>query len=333
MVTDTAASGKGKLRFCKKLIEPIHNKQLENTSEEVVSFILPANSSSTGVYELLNNNNGEGIIFETEGDTMSQMFKQDFGNYSDGLRKASHHESITFFRRKDSELVNIIEPRLSVLLAGTPEQTLNLIPSVENGLASRFLYYNYQPKSNWVDPFSNNIDDSYDSKFQNLGSILLDQIDINSAPKKFKLNINQQTIFNERFEDFLKEFVSSYGEGFRPFVKRAGLATFRICMTLTAVRNLYSKSTEEVVFAEDEDLDTAIKLIKALLKSAGEVYTNLSRKSGSNRFKSEMEFKLYNNLSHEFSKQDYLVVAENLQINHKTAKVKLSTRDTRISLG
>ena len=71
-------------------------------------LFIPANNSATGVFQLLSENDGSGLIFETEGDTLSHSFKSDYGNFSDGLRKASHHEPISFFRRKDNEYVDWI---------------------------------------------------------------------------------------------------------------------------------------------------------------------------------------------------------------------------------
>lgn len=62
-----------------------------NKPPEKMLFI-PANNSTTGVFQLLFDNEGRGLMFETEGDTLAQAFKTDYGNYSDGFRKAFHHE-------------------------------------------------------------------------------------------------------------------------------------------------------------------------------------------------------------------------------------------------
>ncbi|MDR1346193.1 MAG: DUF3987 domain-containing protein [Bacteroidales bacterium] len=63
-----------------------------------------------------------GLIFETEGDTLAQTFKSEHGNYSDDLRKAFHHETISYNCRKDREFVELQTPRLSALLSGTPSK-------------------------------------------------------------------------------------------------------------------------------------------------------------------------------------------------------------------
>lgn len=63
-------------------------------------LVIPANNSATGLFQILNDNDGKGLIFETEGDTLAQTFKSEHGNYSDGFRKAFHHETITYNRRR-----------------------------------------------------------------------------------------------------------------------------------------------------------------------------------------------------------------------------------------
>ena len=130
-VTAAAASGTGKLKFCKRLVNKIHQDKreeailLENDyAIELADFnkrkgksndskkpkppaakmlFIPANNSSTGMFQLLGDNDGRGLIFETEADTLAKNFKTDYGDYSDGFRNAFHHESIKYYRRTDRE--------------------------------------------------------------------------------------------------------------------------------------------------------------------------------------------------------------------------------------
>jgi hypothetical protein len=137
-VTARASAGKGRLTLCRNLVQKVHRalrQEAENLQElyqqelteyseqkgkknaadrphkppELMLFI-PANSSTTGFFQLLFDNHGKGLVFETEGDTLSQTFKTDYGNYSDGFRKAFHHETISYFRRTDREYVDIVTP-------------------------------------------------------------------------------------------------------------------------------------------------------------------------------------------------------------------------------
>ena len=72
---------------------------------------------------MLKENNEKGLIFETEGDTLAQTFKSEHGNYSDGFRKAFHHETISYNRRKDREFVELASPQLSALFVEAEANT------------------------------------------------------------------------------------------------------------------------------------------------------------------------------------------------------------------
>ena len=133
-VTAQASAGKGRLTLCRKLVEPIHRALREQSKAEQEEYqrqlteyaatkdktdmerpqepplkmlIIPANNSATGLFQILNDNKGIGLIFETEGDTLAQTFKSEHGNYSDGFGKAFHHEIISYNRRKDREFVEL----------------------------------------------------------------------------------------------------------------------------------------------------------------------------------------------------------------------------------
>ena len=124
-VTASASSGKGRLSLCRHLAAPLHRelreqyrKSMEKYKQEQVQYVvnrkngdmeepkeppfltlfIPANSTATVVYQTLSQNDGVGLLFETEGDTLANAFNSDLGNYSDGFRKAFHHEAISYLR-------------------------------------------------------------------------------------------------------------------------------------------------------------------------------------------------------------------------------------------
>jgi hypothetical protein len=200
-VTAQASAGKGRLTLCRKLVEPIHRALREQSKVEQQEYqrqlteytttkdktdmerpqepplrmlIIPANNSATGLFQILNDNQGIGLIFETEGDTLAQTFKSEHGNYSDGFRKAFHHEIISYNRRKDREFVELETPRLSALLSGTPKQVSTLIPNAENGLFSRFIFYYMNILLVWKDVFAGDNSQTLDDYFRHLGNQFFD---------------------------------------------------------------------------------------------------------------------------------------------------------------
>ena len=75
--------------------------------------------------------------------TRIHRHRDEYGNWSDTLRKAFDHDRLSYNRRTDREYQEVSRSYLSVLLSGTPAQVKPLIPTAENGLFSRqnFLLY------------------------------------------------------------------------------------------------------------------------------------------------------------------------------------------------
>ena len=111
-IVGAAASGKGRVGLCRRLLDPI-NDSMQNSK-----LIIPANTSDTAFYEELNRNGGIGMMFGSEADTLTQAFSKSSGKFSDGLRCAFHNEAITYLRRTNNERVYIKHPILSMLLTG-----------------------------------------------------------------------------------------------------------------------------------------------------------------------------------------------------------------------
>ena len=131
-----------KLSEYKRNQKNLSNEEISNLQEPekpVFKMVfIPANCSCSRMIEHLLNNNGNGIICETEADTMSGNKKQDWGDYSPILRAAFHHEKISYSRKTNDEYIEIKEPKIAVVLSGTPAQAQRLLASAEDGLFSRF---------------------------------------------------------------------------------------------------------------------------------------------------------------------------------------------------
>ena len=75
-------------------------QKVGNKGESVPELlVIPANCSSAGFYELMQNNKNGSIIVETEGSILSQTFKSSFGNFRTCLLKAYHRGAGTRLRR------------------------------------------------------------------------------------------------------------------------------------------------------------------------------------------------------------------------------------------
>lgn len=347
-VTSPASGGKGKLNSCRWLVMPIHLalrkecKQLKveyqhNMREYLLEkkkkpdidiprlppekmLFIPANSSSTGVFQLLNDNGGKGIIFETEGDTLSLAFKSKHGNYSDGYRKAYHHECISYYRKTDSEYVDIDKPQLSSILAGTSNQIATLIPDAENGLFSRFIFYYMNLHPVWKDVFGPNKDIDMDEHFKCLGYEYNKHYEAlnKSDAIEFRYTKRQQTEFHEFFSQIQVKYLTFQDKEYMATIRRLGLIAFRISMIFTTLRMLETGDFNKKQECRDVDFYASLDMISVLIKHASYVFTNLHKNVRKYKKVNKKELFL-EKLPKEFNHREYITIAEGLHIKERSA--------------
>jgi len=353
-VTAQASAGKGRLTLCRKLVEPIHKALREQNRAEFEAYqrelteyaaaksdkvnmekpqepplkmlVIPANNSATGLFQILNDNNGKGLIFETEGDTLALTFKSEHGNYSDGFRKAFHHETITYNRRKDREFVEIDAPRLSALLSGTPKQVAALIPNAENGLFSRFIFYFMNIRYEWKDVFAGENGQTLDHYFDHLGVQFYDLykcLESQAEPMRFCLTVSQQQQFNSYFEQTQIQYIELCGEDYIGTVRRLGLITFRLAMILTAIRIMDTGELRSPLVCIDTDFNIAMEMVKVLVQHAAHVFQQLPTDTAT-KVQPNQKQQFLNMLPAEFDRQTYLAVAKKLNIQPKTAEKQIA---------
>ncbi|MCR5277395.1 MAG: DUF3987 domain-containing protein [Bacteroidales bacterium] len=352
-VTARASSGKGRLTLCKYLIDPVHDRLREiNEAEEIAykqnmqeynankkkmtmeqpekpplrMLIIPANSSATAVYQVLGDNDGQGIMFETEGDTLANTFSSDYGNYSDGFRKAFHHENISYVRRKDREYVNLKHPRLSALLTGTPKQVQSLITDAENGLFSRFMFYFLPTGVEWQDVFALSENGTVDDYFKDLGSQFFDFYNIlkETGDVHFHLTPAQQDEFNGYFKVIHEEYPQLLGDEIIASVRRLGLITFRIAMILSTVRMMDDGDFGTERMCSDDDFRAAMIISKALLQHTARVFRELPRvatqKAVGSGQKTVRRQLFLDALPDEFDRQTFIEISSRLGMPLSTAE-------------
>jgi len=175
------ASGKGVLSLVRLLVEPIHDEIRLHTAEAMKQyrkekgaydslgkersqatppalppdrmFLISGNNTGTGILQNIMDSEGIGLICESEADTISTAIGSEHGHWSDTMRKAFDHDRLSYNRRTDREYREVKRSYLSVLLSGTPAQVKPLIPTAENGLFSRQLFYYMPAIHKWQNQF------------------------------------------------------------------------------------------------------------------------------------------------------------------------------------
>ncbi|WP_271393556.1 DUF3987 domain-containing protein [Aequorivita sinensis] len=348
-ITAAAASGKGKLKFCKRLVYKIHktmreeaklmeaeydaelaqynkNKAKDESLKKplkppVKMLFIPANNSSTGMFQLINDSKGRGLIFETEADTLAKNFKTDYGDYSDGFRNAFHHEPIKYYRRTDREYVEIEQPCLSCVLTGTPKQVLALMPNAENGLFSRFIFYQMPMSTQWKNVFAIDSKRGLNEYFDKLGIQFYElyrQL-ITNTEIQFSYTETQKEVFNQFFSKINLYYLNVNPLEYNSSIKRTGIIAFRISMILTTLRILETGDISNPLYCSDEDFQSTLTIVKALIKHSSKVYSSLPVDKTAINYKNKKE-QFIDSLPLRFSTQDYISYASKLDITQKTAE-------------
>lgn len=282
-------------------------------------LFMPGNTSSTAVIKQLSDANGRCIICETEADTMGNTLKQDWGGYSDLLRKSFHHETVSYSRKTDNEFEEVENPRLSVLLTGTPSQVTGLIPSVDDGLFSRFIFYAFSLPPVWRD-VSPKPGENKEAYFRGLSQKVAEMAAfLEQHPKDFQLTDNQWQYLNTFFDKMLSQVSHSVSEDISGTVKRLGLITFRIAMILTAIRNVESEDPSTVIVCDKNDFNTAVQLVEVYLSHATYMFDTLPKKNKEHLDPNKKRFFDALPQHRTFERKEAVSIAANIKIKERTA--------------
>jgi hypothetical protein len=312
-----AANSKGVMEYSQKLGQGLDRKYQLQGQGTMKTLFIPGNISASMVIQMLNASKGKGVFYETEADTLVNALAKEWGNFSDVLRKAFHSERISQARIGNLQFDVIEEPRLSILLSGTPEQVKGLIPSTENGLFSRMTFYAYQKALRFKDVRPNR-EVNYIELFEGLSEKIVAMEEFLAAhPTRFEFTDGQWDRFQQMYNKTLVEltdFVSSDLEG---TVLRIGSIHFRISMILSALRKAEIQSTEKIIVCSDNDFEIGAKLAATYLEHAKIVYGLLPKARKAAPISSKQKF-LDALPTGEFSRQKAVEVAIALKIGERS---------------
>ena len=196
------------------------------------------------------------------------------------LRKAFHHETISQYRKGDGKLIEFESPKLSVLITSTPNQLYHLIPDPENGLFSRFMFYQTTPVEHFIDVFSDDEDVDLDAIFRQAGEQFLDihnQINEQNGVK-FSFSTEQKQQF-QTFFNYAKSTLTQFiDQDLDASVNRMGVIFFRVAMIFSVIRHTESGELAGSIVCSNTDFDNTKKLIEHLLSVLSKVFQDFPNK-------------------------------------------------------
>lgn len=358
------ASGKGVLAWTRMLVQPIHDEiratvaeEMKRYKKEMTSFnslgrekakaeepemplnrmfIFSGNNTGTGILQNIIDSGGVGIICETEADMVSNSIASDYSHWSEVIRCSFDHDPLSYNRRTDREYRELSHSHLSVLISGTPGQVKPLIPSSENGLFSRQMFY-YMPRVlHWINQFSLQRTDT-SLEFQKLGVISL------------RLTDAQIVSFNEVFQTLFERSRKGTGNEMNSSVVRMAINIGRI-LSIVALLRITGECEEAGDFAaslrksprltpdpqtcsdnikdgiitrwdlsiQEDDFQAVLSLAEPMYLHAVHILSFLPANEVKNRGMADQE-RLFITLDTGFTYQSLLEEAEKLKIPKNTA--------------
>lgn len=214
---------------------------------------IPGNSSKAAIFKSLKNNNGKGLIFMGESESMTSNAGNEWGKFDDILNSSFHNEVISSGRV--DETIKIRDPYLSFCASGTLNQLVALLnKSIENGLVSRMSYYVFNSDSKYRRDNGQRFDSDelmFETADEALKHFSKDYHKIFLFYNKYyrflfdKLRIEITREQVERFDDKLEElynhYIGIFGKDYDATMKRVTTTTRKILMVLTIIRH-YEKN-------------------------------------------------------------------------------------------
>lgn len=294
------ASKKSRMKFAEHLVRPLQQEKLKKYEIELKKFkaqkkanatgilnspvfqtlFIAGNSSSAAIIKQLRDNNGTGIIFETEAETLGKAFNQDWGAFlSELVRCSFQQETIRYQRATEQVYIEIVKPKPSITLSGTPDQVRPVINSIQNGLFSRFLYYTYKGDSQ-LRKISKDVNGkNLTTYFASLATDLCKFISSKESNiYEFEFTESQ---FKRSYDFFNLHFAAAktfLGEDITSVIFRLGLILYKICMVLSSMREHDTTSQKNgVITCSEQDFKVGLELIEVYMQHSFEVFLSLQK--------------------------------------------------------
>lgn len=281
-----AASGKGVADLGVKLVKSIHEEE---------GLLIPGDSTYPAFYNQLCEQNGTGLLFETEGSVITDIWRSSCNNYNTALRKAAEHETLSK-SRVSTGATEIACPKVSVLLTGTCSQFQALVPSVENGFFSRLNMLMVRDSQAFDGSVFMPTHEGAEAEkiFNYRGAQLKQWHTTHNEPIEFSLTEAQAMKIGSVMESEYGEFLRQLGEGFHATIVRNGITLMRIAAILSVLRSIgssekaagskglskdsaeeESEGTNLTMVCTDEDFETAMVISTKLLLNAADAYNQI----------------------------------------------------------
>ena len=249
-------------RAAKENREPDINLRPEEPKRKVL--ILQANTSKSQMLLHMSVTEFGNILATTEIDSFAEALRTDYGKHAAEIRMFFHHERVGQSYKTDKDPIVIDFPKLALMLSGTPEQLVNFIRTLEDGMYSRFMFYTMSPTYKWKNqsPLEGNGNINARELFASVGEKMKANF-FKTKDKEIMINFTREQ-WDRHTEIFQRELgyvAAEENPNVMAIVFRSGLITMRVAMVLCGYRIMEAGWDVNEYTCSDEDFDNSIKIV------------------------------------------------------------------------
>ena len=261
--------------------------------ERDILYLQANTSKSQMLHEMAGSQKHGNILPVSEIDEFSESLQTKYGKHAAEIRMYFHHERVGQSFKNDKEPVEIENPRLALMMTGTPQQLVNFIRTIEDGMFSRFLFYVMSTNYKWISqsPLDGNGNIDVEELFSPLAQMLKKHF-FNTIGQEITINFTREQWdkHTSTFQAQLGMVVAEDAPDITGVIFRTGLIVLRVAMVLCGLRILEAGWNVKEYTCTDEDFDTAMKIVLTCMNHT--LNTSTMMEEGSKRHKLTNYYKL-----------------------------------------
>lgn len=209
-------------------------------------LIISATISQSKLIDALTKNQSYGtMLFETELDNASQTNKQEYGNLSPTLRKIYEFEPISTHSHSRGD-ISVEQPKMAVLMSGTPDQIYRFLINKEDGCLSRCLFYHipYHQYKGIADFDDTNV--HTDTFWKNMDPQIREMSRyFEEHTLRLTLDREGRQLFDDYFRAREEALLVYNNDAYISSTRRMRGILLRLAMVITAIEAYEARSTEK----------------------------------------------------------------------------------------
>lgn len=250
---------------------------------KLAMLCVPTSTSKSQLLQCLKANEKYGVILQSsEINSLVDALSKDYGNFADSICKALANEKVDQYFKTDGTPIIIENPMMSIVLSGSIAQTQALLPTWEDGMASRFFIMIGSAEEGWRSQRPDYSHGDYSSHFKALADDAFHMWQLLSSRRMdITFSSDQWDMHDSMWSRLKAKLMMEIGLDLSAVANRHGFSAMRVAGVLTVLRwwesvsERYKRGTDmdystlpDTLQCTDEDFHTAMKIAETLFSHA-----------------------------------------------------------------